>query len=622
MFRSRGMTLLRRASPHGARRLAFAALLAVCLLVAFAPALRARGGGGCFPGEVRVLRADGRPLPIADVRPGEALLAFTDSGRITVARVRSRSSREVAESLRLILPDRTLRLTPDHPVCTAPGFFRAAGDLRPGETVLLLDGGALVPVPVERVEVLRESLLVHNLSVDAPHTFFAEGFAVHNKGGGGGGGGGSRGGGFRSGRGGSSRGGDLHPVIPLTLLGVWIVSVVIAARQKRRQNLDHLYTRAQIQRKALRTGKLAAFIARTDPAFNEKTLLDAARAVFVKLQSCWQARDYAPMRPLLMPDLFAQHLAQIEGMIRNREINRLDDMAIESADLVHLRYTHAPAQRQFTVLFTASATDYYVDDRTGRRLRGDTSRARFQEFWTFQLQDGRWLLREIEQTAESDALKDENFFEAFTDADLRRLYAETSGPAAPAGPWIERDAELKANRTERMLNFLARTDKLWERQTLLDRARQVFVRVYMAREKGDPDAVPEADLFPESAQALRRQLADQRARGLAVEFRNFCVRKVELVLVRNYADNLRDDFTVRITAHAQRVVRRGETLVTRQPDVEAFEEYWTFGRLDNQWKLRAVEPPARGRACLTQENVDEEASKDQVQWYYRQTRAL
>ena len=52
-----------------------------------------------------------------------------------------------------------------------------------------------------------------------------------------------------------------------------------------------------------------------------------------------------------------------------------------------------------------------------------------------------------------------------------------------------------------------------------------------------------------------------------------------------------------------------------------FVEFWTFGRLDNEWKLKEVLPPARGGELVAAENVDEGTSPEQLQWYYKQTRA-
>jgi hypothetical protein len=109
--------------------------------------------------------------------------------------------------------------------------------------------------------------------------------------------------------------------------------------------------------------------------------------------------------------------------------------------------------------------------------------------------------------------------------------------------------------------------------------------------------------------------------GMVTEYRNLCVRKAELILIRNYADLAKDEFTVRISAHAQKIVRKGTIVLSQQQYVSPFEEYWTFGRLDNIWKLKEVLPPARGEKMIAEENVDQESSAQQMQWYSRQTRA-
>jgi predicted lipid-binding transport protein (Tim44 family) len=129
------------------------------------------------------------------------------------------------------------------------------------------------------------------------------------------------------------------------------------------------------------------------------------------------------------------------------------------------------------------------------------------------------------------------------------------------------------------------------------------------------------DFFPEVAASLHEEITRRQQTGTSLEFRNLCVRKAELLLVHNYADNARDEFTVRISAHAQRIVKQGGAVVGQDEYVSPVTEYWTFGRLDNQWKLKEVLPSAQGEGLVGQENVDEDSSKDQLQWYYRQTRA-
>ena len=81
------------------------------------------------------------------------------------------------------------------------------------------------------------------------------------------------------------------------------------------------------------------------------------------------------MRAILMPDLFRNHSLEIAGMVRQHEINVIGDMRVDRIDLVHVRYTFQEEQREFTALITATACDYYIDNRTRQRLRGDTAAA-------------------------------------------------------------------------------------------------------------------------------------------------------------------------------------------------------------------------------------------------------
>lgn len=103
---------------------------------------------------------------------------------------------------------------------------------------------------------------------------------------------------------------------------------------------------------------------------------------------------------------------------------------------------------------------------------------------------------------------------------------------------------------------------------MLERARQVFLVVYLCRQGTSEFPLPVSDLDGELAEALRSEIASQAARGVSLEFRNLCVRKADLVLVRNYRDSSRDELAIQ------------------------------------------------------QENVDEDSSASQLQWFYRQKRAI
>jgi predicted lipid-binding transport protein (Tim44 family)/uncharacterized membrane protein YgcG len=600
----------------------------------FMPATVVVHNKGCFLPDSPILKSDGTETLISAVRPGDELLAYSTDGNIVRTKARH-IIRHKTDDYVILKTDRIiLKVTSEHPFYVGQGTFKTIDALKAGDAIFAWDGKALSEQRILSLERVHERVRVFNLQTDHPNTFFAGGIAVHNKGGGGGGGGGrssssssssSSRSSSSSGSSGSSDG--VEEIIGAAIFGTvctgFVVGIILLIRRKSRksENLDYVYSPEEVAKKSTRTEKLLGFLSTQDHTLSPKVLRTFAESTFRTLQKCWEKRDYGPMKPLLMDDLFLQHTSQLQGLVRNHEINRIANLKVERVDLVNVRYTEKPDQREFTALITASAQDYYVDDRTDKFLRGDTSPAQFQEFWTFHHSGNKWFLREIEQTGESDILKDENFAEMLTDEALKSIYGETASKEGKSGPWLEKGTEEKATRIDRLLNFLLQTDKIWDRAKMLERARQVFLKVFLAQESGDPMQVSEGDLFTDIAQSLRTQIGQWKMDGITMEYRNICVRKVELILVRNFADPAKDEFIVRISAHAQKIMRRGHQIVNEQPYVIPFEEYWTFGRLNNTWKLKEVLPKVRGEKMITEENVDEDSSRGQMNWYYRQTRA-
>jgi predicted lipid-binding transport protein (Tim44 family) len=578
------------------------------------------GGGGCFPAGTKIATPLG-PVPIETLVSGDEVLSVDSNGHTvrTPVKVLFISKSPV---MQVSIGDEILAATEEHPVAIGRGRFRQAGELRPGDRVLRWKDGRLVERKVHGISHPVGDELVFNLQVDAPNTFIADGIVVHNKGGGSSHSSSSH---SSSSSGGGSGSDWWGLVFFIAFIAFFLFLFIVIARASKKssktENLDFVYGRNRVSPKAGKTEKLLIFLAQQDPTVKPEGLRKLTDSTFRKLQECWQARSYEPMKPLLMPDLFNQHTAQLSGMIANHETNRIEDLKVETIDLVNVRYTEKQEQREFTALITASARDYYVDDKTGKFLRGDKASAHFQEFWTFHRMGDQWLLREIEQAGESDMLKEENFAEMLTDDTVKGIYGEAARKEGEAGPWLEKATEEKATRIERLLNFLVQTDKLWDRNQMLERAREVFMRVYLAKESGDPDKVPAADLFPGVTEHFQLQIHQWKKDKRRVEYRNLCVRKAELLLVRNFADNSKDEYTVRISAHAQRIFYEGDKVRDEQEYVTPFEEYWTFGRLDNQWKLKEVLPPSAAKRVVTTENVDEESSKGQMEWYYRQSRA-
>lgn len=568
-------------------------------------------GGGCFAPGTLVATPAG-PRPIESLQLGDRVLAPQSDGRLVPAQVTG-TYLNFTPLLVLHTDAGDLRTTEEHPLLAASGEFLPASALGIGTRLARADGN---PAAIRSVTRHAESGPVYTLQVDGPHTFVADGFVVHNKGGGGG---------RSSYRSGGRGGGDADPRVILLVVvafGAYVIYKFINPDQDSiEEDLDYCFDRSDIEPKAAKTRKLLEFIAKTDGSVEPAALMALADKTFRRLQACWSERAYAPMAALMMPDLYAQHCDQLRGLRQTHEINRLEDLRVEQIDLVHLNYTDRPEGRAFTALITAWLRDTYVDDRTGAFLRGDTAAARFQEFWTFQYHDGAWRLREIEQSREADHLRTENFFESFTETGRDQVYGETAGRAGPLGPDLPAEVQTKDANIDRLLNFLVVTDKIWNRETMLTTARRSFATVSLAWQDGRPEAFTGLPATPELLAHFHAINEANHRNQWRVEYRNLCVRKVEIVHINNRDDRARDEFTARISAHALTIATRAGVEIHRDPFVKPWVEFWTFRRSGQFWLLTEILPDGQGAAFVSLENVDEGSSLQMLQWYYSKERA-
>jgi hypothetical protein len=96
---------------------------------------------------------------------------------------------------------------------------------------------------------------------------------------------------------------------------------------------------------------------------------------------------------------------------------------------------------------------------------------------------------------------------------------------------------------------------------------------------------------------------------------------VEIVHVNNRDDRSLDEFTVRFSAHAQRIATRAGTVIHADAFVTPWVEFWTFRRSGQLWLLKEILPAGDGARIVATENVDEGSSGQMLQWYYSKERA-
>ena len=150
-----------------------------------------------------------------------------------------------------------------------------------------------------------------------------------------------------------------------------------------------------------RTAQIETIIKEQDPNFSANDFITFAKEVFVDIQEGWSARDLSKIRIVMHDNLYKQTQKQVEEKLRNGTINRIENIAVNTAYL-----TAYKRDKQFeyaTIYLSARFFDYEIDEKTGNILRGDTTTR-----W-----DMRYLMKFMRSTSvktkdESNVLKTHN----------------------------------------------------------------------------------------------------------------------------------------------------------------------------------------------------------------------
>lgn len=139
-------------------------------------------------------------------------------------------------------------------------------------------------------------------------------------------------------------------------------------------------------------------IRQMDPTFDEAIFREASSDIFFKIQAGWANRDLEPVKGLLTSDVFSTLKTDVDELRRGEKINRLDNIAVRSVDLVEV--WQESGSDYITVRFLANILDYTVDEAKGQVISGSkVDPVKFEEYWTFARPVGNhpWKLSAIQQ---------------------------------------------------------------------------------------------------------------------------------------------------------------------------------------------------------------------------------
>ena len=122
-------------------------------------------------------------------------------------------------------------------------------------------------------------------------------------------------------------------------------------------------------------------IRQRDPAFDQAHFVDRVETAYNILNLAWVKGDLSPALPFLSEGEANRLTMQLEG---DRALNRrnvMEDMVISGVRIVQVEKNSTGDV--ITARIDASASDYYIDTRTGKDIDGWHHPRPYTEYWTF-----------------------------------------------------------------------------------------------------------------------------------------------------------------------------------------------------------------------------------------------
>ena len=139
-------------------------------------------------------------------------------------------------------------------------------------------------------------------------------------------------------------------------------------------------------------------IQQMDSAFDPARFTDTASEIFCTIQAAWMARDMAPVRHLLTPEMHEHMHKECDRLRMERRMNRLEHLVVRSTAVTEA--WQESGQDFVTVHVLTSLLDYTVDESSHQVVAGSrTEPVEVKEYWTFVRPVGPnpWQLSAIQQ---------------------------------------------------------------------------------------------------------------------------------------------------------------------------------------------------------------------------------
>ena len=118
-----------------------------------------------------------------------------------------------------------------------------------------------------------------------------------------------------------------------------------------------------------------------DPNFSEEAMKEKIGNLYIRMQDCWQNKKWEEMRTSMTDALFNQMGSQLAALIRNKQTNYVERIAVLGVDLTG--FGQDEKNDIITALVRTRIVDYTVSDETGAVVSGSKTAEKFLTYeWT------------------------------------------------------------------------------------------------------------------------------------------------------------------------------------------------------------------------------------------------
>lgn len=158
-------------------------------------------------------------------------------------------------------------------------------------------------------------------------------------------------------------------VFAAIIIVVIIIIINVSRKKPAKPNRNTMH--GAMNKMPNRTGQIEAIIKQHDPAFSSSDLITFAKNSFVDIQMAWSGRDLRPVMGILHTDLYEQTNLQIQKMIENGIVNKIEGISVNTAYIS--AYVRDRDYEYVNLYLNARMIDYQINETTGEIIRGNKS---------------------------------------------------------------------------------------------------------------------------------------------------------------------------------------------------------------------------------------------------------